>query len=39
LRDDWALPDPKRMEPAEFAAVRDEIERRVVDLLARVAAG
>ena len=32
-RDDWALPDPKELPPAEFAKVRDEIERRVVELL------
>jgi len=32
-REDWALPDPREMEPAEFNAVRDEIERRVIDLL------
>lgn len=32
-RDDWALPDPKHMPPAEFNAVRDEIERRVSALL------
>jgi protein-tyrosine-phosphatase len=36
LREDWALPDPRDMEGAEFAAVRDEIERRVIDLIARV---
>ena len=35
-RDDWALPDPKQMPPAEFNTVRGEIERRVVGLLARV---
>lgn len=32
-RDDWALQDPKHMEPAEFNQVRDEIERRVLELL------
>ena len=32
-RDDWALPDPKELPPAEFAKVRDEIERRVIELL------
>ena len=31
--DDWKLPDPKHMEPTEFDQVRDEIERRVVELL------
>ena len=32
-RDDWALQDPKHMAPAEFNQVRDEIERRVLELL------
>jgi protein-tyrosine-phosphatase len=32
-REDWAIPDPKDMEPAEFRKVRDEIERRVLALL------
>jgi protein-tyrosine-phosphatase len=36
IREDWALPDPKGMEPAEFNRVRDEIERRVKELLGRV---
>ena len=34
LRLDWALPDPRDMSPAEFNVVRDEIERRVIELLA-----
>jgi len=34
-REDWELPDPKHLEPAEFNKVRDEIERRVKDLIAR----
>jgi protein-tyrosine-phosphatase len=29
---DWAIPDPKRMEAAAFAKVRDEIRRRVEEL-------
>lgn len=33
LREDWALPDPREMDPVAFAAVRDEIERRVLELL------
>ena len=33
--EDWALPDPENMTPEAFAAVRDDIERRVLDLLAR----
>jgi protein-tyrosine-phosphatase len=32
-REDWALPDPKLLDDAGFRAVRDEIERRVTDLL------
>ena len=32
-RDDWALPDPKAMEPAQFNEVRDDIERRVLAVL------
>lgn len=38
LREDWALPDPRAMEPAEFNLVADEIEQRVRDLLQRVEA-
>nr|XP_061806018.1 glutaredoxin arsenate reductase-like [Nerophis lumbriciformis] len=34
-REDWGLPDPKAMAPAEFNRVRDEIERRVLDLVGR----
>lgn len=34
LREDWDLPDPRAMEPAEFNAVRDDIERRVRSLIA-----
>lgn len=36
-REDWELPDPKHMSAADLAGVRDDIERRVVDLLARMA--
>ncbi len=32
-RADWALPDPKHLPPDQFNAVRDEIERRVLQLL------
>ena len=35
IREDWTLPDPRLMEPAEFNAVRDEIEKRVLALLAK----
>lgn len=36
LHEDWALPDPKHMEPAAFNAVRDEIRARITDLLKRI---
>lgn len=32
-REDWGLPDPKYMEPEEFAKVRDIIENEVLDLI------
>ena len=35
-REDWPLPDPKNMTPEEFVKVRDEIEARVVALLAKL---
>jgi protein-tyrosine-phosphatase len=38
-REDWDLPDPRALPPAEFARVRDEIERRVLDLLSRLHGG
>ena len=34
VREDWAIPDPKHMDPAEFAVVRDGIRARVEALLA-----
>ena len=36
LREDWGLPDPRDMEAEAFAQVRDEIERRVKDLVDRL---
>ena len=33
-RDDWDLQDPKSLPPERFAEIRDEIERRVLSLLA-----
>ena len=36
---DWQIPDPREMSPADFRAVRDRIEREVLDLLAEVAPG
>ena len=38
FRDDWALPDPRAMDSADFNEVRDEIERRVLALLATIQA-
>ncbi len=35
-REDWGLPDPKHMEPKEFAKVRDIIEREVMDLIEEI---
>ncbi len=37
-REDWALPDPKHLPPAEFARVRDDIRDRVEDLIRRASA-
>jgi arsenate reductase len=33
---DWQIPDPRDLPPAEFAAVRDRIEREVQGLLAEL---
>ena len=38
-REDWPIPDPKHMSQEEFVQVRDEIERRVLELLRRAKAG
>ena len=38
-REDWELPDPHGLSADEFKELRDEIERRVVDLIARLCAG
>jgi arsenate reductase (thioredoxin) len=35
-REDWSLPDPKHMEPEEFAKVRDIIEAEVKVLISNV---
>src|SRR5438034_7777214 len=35
-RVDWAIPDPKRLPPGEFRAVRDLIRERVVAALAEM---
>jgi len=34
--ENWDLPDPKEMSPEEYNVVRDEIERRVLQLIARL---
>jgi protein-tyrosine-phosphatase len=36
VRDDWALPDPRDLDANGVREVRDEIERRVMELLARL---
>jgi protein-tyrosine-phosphatase len=38
LREDWGIPDPKELPPAEFRAVRNLVENKVKDLLARLSA-
>lgn len=35
-REDWGLPDPKHMEPEEFAKVRDIIEQEVLSLIEKL---
>jgi protein-tyrosine-phosphatase len=35
-REDWSIPDPRAMAPDRFRAVRDLIEAKVKDLLARL---
>jgi protein-tyrosine-phosphatase len=32
-REDWALPDPRNMDPVEFNKVRDEVGRKVRKLI------
>jgi len=36
IRDDWALADPRELDAEGVRGVRDEIERRVKELLARL---
>ena len=36
LREDWGIPDPKGLPPAEFNRVRDLIAAKVQDLLTRL---
>jgi protein-tyrosine-phosphatase len=35
-REDWQIPDPRAMPPEEFRGVRDLIESKVMELLARL---
>ena len=35
-REDWQIPDPRNMGPGEFRQVRDLIEQKVKELLARI---
>jgi protein-tyrosine-phosphatase len=35
-REDWDLPDPNKLSLQEFNGLRDNIEKRVLDLLARL---
>jgi protein-tyrosine-phosphatase len=35
-REEWGIPDPKEMPPEEYRAVRDLIEAKVKELLARL---
>ncbi|MEE8106276.1 MAG: arsenate reductase ArsC [Planctomycetota bacterium] len=35
-REDWEIADPKHMDAGEFRDIRDEIETKVRDLLARI---
>lgn len=32
-REDWQIPDPKHMEPADFNKIRDLIEEKVINLI------
>jgi len=36
LREDWAIPDPRAMEPEEFRQVRSRIRDGVAELLSRI---
>ena len=37
IREDWGIPDPKELPPERFNEVRDLIERKVRELLERIA--
>lgn len=36
IKEDWELPDPRDLPPEEFHKIRDAIEAKVKDLLARI---
>ena len=36
LREDWQIPDPRDMDPEQFAEVRDQIKAEVEALLGRI---
>jgi arsenate reductase (thioredoxin) len=36
MREDWNIPDPKDLPPDLFRKIRDEIERKVKDVLSRM---
>ena len=36
IREDWQIPDPRDMAPEQFQEVRDLIEKKVKELLARL---
>lgn len=38
LREDWPVPDPAPRPDEEFRAIRDDVERRVLELLERLEA-
>jgi len=35
-REDWAIPDPKNLPPDQFRKIRDEIEKKVKNVLSRI---
>ncbi len=36
IREEWNIPDPKEMTPSDFRAIRNLIENKVKELLARL---
>ncbi len=36
LREDWAIPDPKNLSTDEFRQVRDQIEKKILDLIREI---